>query len=249
MHSTVAVSGGTNLNIQKLHRPRVAVLGFVTAILLLAASLVGPPAAATAVEPVAAASSTSGLSEQDLLLVDGALFGVGPVAKQLGTSIEPVFSGDDLERVTAYARESREGLVASNPDAVERAVANIRSGSVNSVAKGFEQLGGAFNSYISETYTEEELNAAKEEYSSTPAVPMCGAVAACVAAVAFAVYAAAAVHNAAVITAAAAVLVSVYAWCGAWTGCGRSGQATGNDRVKQEKFLANATRVGQTLPA
>jgi GT2 family glycosyltransferase len=106
-----------------------------------------------------------------------------------------------------------------------------------------------FNSYISETYTEEELNAAKEEYSSTPAVPMCGAVAACVAAVAFAVYAAAAVHNAAVITAAAAVLVSVYAWCGAWTGCGRSGQATGNDRVKQEKFLANATRVGQTLPA
>lgn len=62
MHSTVAVSGGTNLNIQKLHRPQVAVLGFVTAILLLAASLVGSPAAATAVEPVVAASSTSGLS-------------------------------------------------------------------------------------------------------------------------------------------------------------------------------------------
>lgn len=245
----MAVSGGTNVNIQKLKRARLAAIGFVIASLLLAASLVGSPAVATTVEPEAAPSSKSGVSEQDLLLVDGALFGVGPVAAQLGTSIEPVFVRDELERVTGYAREARDGLVASNPDAVERAVANIRSGSVNSVAKGFKQLGGAFNSYINETYTEEQLNAAKEEYSSTPAVPMCGAVAACVAAVAFAVYAAAAVHNAAVITAAAAVLVSVYAWCGAWTGCGRSGQATGSDRVKQEKFLANATRVGQTLPA
>lgn len=47
-------------------------LGQLTAILLLAASLAGSPAVATAVEPVAAAGSAPDLQGQDLLLVNGA---------------------------------------------------------------------------------------------------------------------------------------------------------------------------------
>jgi len=40
----------------------------------------------------------------------------------------------------------------------------------------------------------------------------------------------------------------VYAWCGAWVGCGRDLDASGVDRVQREKFLANATRVASALP-
>ncbi|MDR6171142.1 hypothetical protein [Curtobacterium sp. SORGH_AS_0776] len=214
---------------------------------LVAALVVAPPAVATERETNQPAGQ-SGLSDQDLLLIDGALFGVGPVAQQLGTSIDTVFSGDELQRIETYARDARDGLVASRASAVEQAVDDIRSGSVNTVEDGFRTLGDAFESYVEETYSAEELEAATQKYSSSAVVPMCGAVAACVAAVAFAVYAGAVVHNAAAITAAAAVLVSVYAWCGAWVGCGR-GADTGTERVKHEKFLANATRVGQALPA
>ncbi len=228
---------------------RSAALGLVTVGLLISAALIGSPAQAAGDDPVLSSESAGALTEQDIRLVDGALFGVGPIAAQLGTSIESALSGEELERVTAYARDAREGLVAASPEVVDRAVDNIRSGSVNSVSDGFKELGTAFNAYISETYTEEELKAATEEYNSTPVVPMCGAVAVCVAAVAVAAYAAAAVHNAAVLTAAAAVVVSVYLWCGAWTGCGRGTEVTGSERVKQEKLLANATRVGQSLPA
>lgn len=216
---------------------------------LVAALLVAP--AAQAVEPQSSSDSAArpGLTQQDLQLVDGALFGIGPVAAQLGTSIDLVLSGEDLARVRAYARESREGLVASHGAEVERAVEDIRSGSVNEVESGFRALGAAFMTYVEETSSPQELQRALEEQSSTPVVPRCGAVAACIAAVAFVAYAGVAVHNAAALTAAAAVLVSVYLWCGAWVGCGRSADSTGVDRVQREKFLANATRVARALPA
>lgn len=228
---------------------RSGVVGFGMTGALVAALMIAPPANATDSRGSSDNAAQQGLSEHDLQLVDGALFGIGPVAAQFGTSIDAVLTGEDLTRVQAYARESREGLVASYPVEVGRAVEDIRSGSVNKVDAGFRDLGSAFTDYIEATYSPEELERAMEEHDSTPVVPRCGAVAACVAAVAFAVYAGAVVHNAAAVTAAAAVLVSVYAWCGAWVGCGRGAESTGVDRVQREKFLANATQVARALPA
>ncbi|MGO2663705.1 hypothetical protein [Mycetocola reblochoni] len=109
-------------------------------------------------------------------------------------------------------------------------------------------MSGAFNEYISETYTEEELENAVTNVGDVQVVPMCGAVAACAAAVVVVVYAGAIVHNAAAVTAAGAVVVSVYLWCGAWTRCGRIAAAGGEERVAEEKFLSNATRVGASYP-
>lgn len=231
-----------------LRRLHVGAVGLGVTASLVAALFVVPPAAASERDKSRHAADQHSLSHQDLLLVDGALFGVGPVAQQLGTSVDTMFSGEELQRVQAYAREARDGLVASRVAAVKQAVSDIRSGSVNTVDDGFRTLGDAFRSYIEETYSADEIEEAMQKSSSSAIVPMCGAVAACVAAVAFAVYAGAVVHNAAAITAAAAVLVSVYAWCGAWVGCGR-GTDTGTERVRHEKFLANATRVGRELPA
>lgn len=228
--------------------PRAGAIGLGVAGLLVATLLVAPSGWAAEADESGAARPRHSVSEQDRQLIDGALFGVGPVARQLGTSIETVVSHNDLDRIENYAHEVREGLLATRESQVEQAVEDVRSGSVNRVDSGFRSLGAAFNEYIEETYTTEELQEAAEAVSSASVVPKCGAVAICVAAVAVALYAGVVAHNAAALTAAAAVLVSVYAWCGAWVGCGRDLDATGVDRVQREKFLANATRVASALP-
>jgi SdpC family antimicrobial peptide len=237
------------MSMKRVPGVRGALFGLATAGALVATSLVGTSAsAATSSSPVRLATHT-GITAADEQLIDGALFGVGPVAEKLGNSIESLVAPADVDRVTEYAVAAREALVESKPAEVDRAVRQMRSGSVNQVQVGFRALGTAFNEHIEETYTPEEIEAATEEHGSVAAVPMCGAVAACVAAVAFAVYAAAAAHNVVVASAAAAVVVSIALWCGAWVGCGKSANATGSDRVKQERFLANATRVMHALPA
>lgn len=231
-----------------VRRMRAGAIGLGVAGLLVSTMLVAPSVRASEADEPSDGNPRHGVSQEDRLLIDGALFGVGPVARQLGTSIETATSKDDLDRIETYAHEAREGLLASHEGQVERAVQDIRSGSVNRVDSGLGSLGAAFDEYIEDTYSPEELQQAAEAYSSASVVPNCGAVAVCVAAVAVALYAGAIIHNAAAVTAAAAVLVSVYAWCGAWVGCGRDLDPTGVDRVQREKFLANATRVASALP-
>ena len=227
---------------------RAGAIALGVAGLLISTVLVAPSGWAAEADESSTGRPRHGVSEQDRQLIDGALFGVGPVARQLGTSLETAVSRDDLDRIENYAHEAREGLLATHESQVEQAVDDVRSGSVNRVDSGFRSLGAAFDEYIEETYTTEELQEAADAVSSASVVPNCGAVAVCVAAVAVALYAGVVAHNAVALTAAAAVLVSVYAWCGAWVGCGRDLDASGVDRVQREKFLANATRVASALP-
>lgn len=192
------------------------------------------------------------LTSRDRQLLDGVLFGVGPVAEDLGNSIVPLFTQDEYETVQGYIDETSRAFVAAKPEETAKAVDLLRSGSVNSTESGIETLGAAFTEYLTETYSQEELDASVEVIGENSVVPMCGVVAACAAAVYLAVYAGIVVHNAAAVTAAGAVVVSVYAWCGAWVGCSLSSQTltaqTGPERVQVERFLAHATIVGAELP-
>lgn len=231
-----------------IRRIPAALAAIVAAVALVLGFGLVAPAAHAEVSSSAGDGHSENLTTKDIELIDGLLFGVGPAAKEFGTSIDTRFTGDDLATIEGYVEETRSAFIESKSEEVKAAIGMLRSGSVNATRSGIDAMSGAFNEYISETYTDEELEDAVENVGDVQVVPMCGAVAVCAAAVVVVVYAGAIVHNAAAITAAGAVVVSVYLWCGAWTGCGRAAAADGEERVKEEKFLANATRVGASYP-
>ncbi|WP_141692747.1 hypothetical protein [Leifsonia xyli] len=242
-------------NIKTRGSPRVRKKGEILAavsILALVLTSVASPASAVEQSTVAMDSTSAGsslMTAVDVQIIDGVLFGMGPVADSLGNSVSALFSSpDDLAIVEANLQSARDAFLEVKEPEADAAVEKIRSGSVNTVTAGLEQLGQSFNDYIKETYTEEELASAVQNYGGVAVVPMCGVVAACAAAVAVAVYAGVIVQNAAAITAATAVVVAAALWCGAWTWCGRSAPTEGNERVLQEKFIAHLTRVSAALP-
>ncbi|HXH36201.1 MAG TPA: hypothetical protein VNJ54_17620 [Plantibacter sp.] len=231
-----------------LKRVPTTLASVATAIALVLGYGLAAPAAYAAPSASAKGEAGQDLTAKDIELIDGLLFGIGPAAKEFGNSIDTLFSDDELVTVQGYIESTRTAFVDAKSTEVKAAVDELRSGSVNSTQAGIDGLSGAFNEHISETYTAEELENAVETVGDVQVVPMCGAVAACAAAVVVVVYAGAIVHNAAAITAAGAVVVSVYLWCGAWVGCGRAAASSGEERVQEEKFLANATRVGASYP-
>ncbi|RLP67981.1 hypothetical protein D9V30_11785 [Mycetocola reblochoni] len=80
--------------------------------LVLGYALVSPAAFA---EPTSRVDTErdDGLTTRDVELVDGVLFGVGPAAKELGTSIDTLFSDDDRATVEGYVEETRSEFVAA----------------------------------------------------------------------------------------------------------------------------------------
>ena len=232
----------------KFRRGLLAVLS--VGALTLGSGLSGTSAQAEEGSSPERASSSLALSSTDVEVVDGVLFGIGPFAEAIENDISTMFSSPtELAAIEAKIVTSRDAFVIAKGREVDAAVDKIRSGSVNAVAAGLKDLGLAFNAYIDDTYTTEELEAAVEDAGGVEVVPMCGVVAVCAAAVAVVAYAAVVVHNALAVTAAAGVVVSLFLWCGAWVGCGKAAAADeGGDRVKHEKFVAHVTRLGAELP-
>ncbi|WP_126412142.1 hypothetical protein [Actinomyces slackii] len=140
-----------------------------------------------------------GYSDQQV--VKGLMYGVGPVAEEIGFEIQLPESISEQEYVNAVDHTVND-LIATRSNEIHSAVTLIKSDDPLEVEKGLDAL-----AQVGISYAEEKM---PEVVDQEPQPAACGAAVVCVA------YLAAAVHNTVAITAFGAVVIGAAVYAGAW---------------------------------
>ncbi|WP_103063044.1 hypothetical protein [Actinomyces qiguomingii] len=172
--------------------------------ILVAVALGTSPVPATANEPTTAAQPTTSISDDDLL--EGLLYGRGPVADKLGLRV--MLPSDLPEaKYTEAVNYSIQELKTKYPDELDETLAKLRDDDPVVVEDGLEAL-----SSIALNYEEYKLSGGADDHRAEPAP--CGVAVICIG------YAALAVHNTVAVTGLAVVVVGGAVVAGKWLWAG-----------------------------